>query len=613
MTNKHSRQGLYAVIFVLFIIAGISGALLYQDSLTRLISLAKGTSTDIATTDSEMVAATYTALTTYKSTSTITAVPMTVVITRPVRTVPKTVYGQGLLSFYSSDAFVHTSTFLQTVKDSGVGALRWPSAGHSNVPIFHFDNNHTNYFDGKSGYLDPAKTGYTTKQPGNIWDPLYTASDAGKPTEQVTLRGFVDTLKTTSTTPMMIFTWRSGELWRIVNGQRVSYRDPAPRNLDGTAMSAADAAKLNAEDQQKLENKLMLKEYFANGGPTGLIAQIGEELWSGWEDGQIPWEETTISNPRKLSKGEWIAQTLKIYFTDLAIFAKANNYPVRFAVQFRESAEGGDQMPIPQKQIAFLQTDLNSLLTNLGPNVSYMTASVHYRSDWNTWLTEPQMQMAFMTDKGQGSLADIRTWFKKYVAAKGYPNIEFIPHANSFGEIPDKSIPVAPWQLGLMSSQYLIEAIKAGYDYTFGFPGFLGDYDAFASLDKAPGVAGMQSGVYTKAPMLYALSSIGEALQHNAQLVNISNPDPTIVSLGLLSTHHLRIYLINKHTSTTTTSIDTGADLTKSVINVQRYSEHETTLPKIIPQTVLNAYPTNPNKVFATLAPYSMTVIDISR
>ena len=608
MKTHHTYQIIFAVIAIM-LAAGVSTALLYKESLK--ISL---THTDSASAleDSTMVAATYTALTVFKSSS-ITPVPISVVIAKPVRVVPKSVYGEGLLNFYASDAFVRSPLFLQTVRDSQVGSLRWPSAGHSNVPIFHFDNRHTNYYDGKSGYLDPAKSGYTTKAPGNIWDPLYNVSNSAPATEQITLGGFVNALKNTSTTPFMIFTWRSGELWRDINGKRVPYRDPSPRTIEGKPMATSAAALLTSRQEQQLENKLMLKEYYAAGGPTNLVAQIGEELWAGWEDGQFPWLATT-SNPQQLDKDEWIARTLKPYFSDLAAFATRNSYPVRFAVQFRESANGGDHMPLPPKEIAFLQGGFNSLITNLGPTISYMTASVHYRGTWDEWLTQPQMQLAFMTDRGQGSLAEIRTWFKQYVTAKGYPNIDLIPHANSFGETPDKAVPVAPWQIGLMSSQYLIEAIKAGYEYTFGFPGFLGDYDQFASLDKTNGVAGwsQSTNTYTKAPLLYAMSSIGEALQHNAQLVPVTTGDAAVVSLGLLNTHHLRLYLINKHNSTTTTAIETGTDITKSAISVQRYSEKETTLPKISPQTVLNSYPNNPTKLYATLSPYSMTVLDIS-
>jgi hypothetical protein len=261
----------------------------------------------------------------------------------------------------------------------------------------------------------------------------------------------------------------------------------------------------------------------------------------------------------------------------------------------------------------FLRSDFDALINNLGPNLSYMTASVHYRGSWAQWLTEPHMQLAFMVDRGQGSLGEIRTWFKQYVTTKGYPNIELIPHANSFGEIETKKdVPIEPWQLGLMSTQYLIEAIQAGYDFTFGFPGFLGDYDGSANLDKTPdAIAGMKNSTYTKAPMLYALSSIGEALQHDAALIPVTTSDTGLVTLGLLNSHHLRLYLINKHNTAVTTAISTDVTMTTSSISVQRFSEKENLL-KIIPKTILSTDPGSPTKLYATLTPYSMTVLDIS-
>ncbi len=616
--NFYQKNKLIFISILSIAVVAVGVLLLYTISLRSL--LVDNTFTSVPGEDTEgtastdMFAASFSALSPFQSTKQTAIVTMNVNLEKPIRAVPKTVYGEGLLNFWSSDAFVHTSTFLTTVTDSQTGALRWPSAGHDNVPIFHFDNNHTSAFDGgKSGYLDPKKIGYTTKNDTseNIWDPTYNVADSAPATEQATLAGFVNVIKQTNTVPFMIFTWRSGELWRNIGGQRVMYRDPTPRTIDGKPMSATEAATLSSRQSQQLENRLMLKEYYAQGGPGTLIAQIGEELWSGWVDGQIPWDDV-VSNPKKLKKAEWIAQTLKLYFTDLQTYAIANKYPVKFAVQFKESMEGGKSLMKPTER-DFLRSEFNSLITNLGPHISYMTASVHYRGSWEQWIQEPQMKLAFMTDSGQGTLAEIRTWFLQQVTLQGYPNIDLIPHANSFGEIEGKiENPIAPWQIGLMASQYLIEAIKAGYNFTFGFPGFLGNYDQFANLDKVPGgIAGMKNGTYTKAPILYALSSIGEPLQHDAKLVDVKSSDNLIVTLGLLNTDQLHLYFINKHNATTTTSVDTTTDLTKSTIAVRRYSQTEM-LVKIPANTLINSYPDNQTKLFVTLAPYSMTILTIT-
>jgi hypothetical protein len=169
------------------------------------------------------------------------------------RTVPATVYGQGLLNRVGSDEFIRTPEFLDSVIDSSVGALRWPGAGHNNIPRFHFDNAHSVYFrEGPFG----------TKRGGNIWDPLYPPADAASAKELVTLSGLVSVLRATHTVPLLVFTWRSPQLWRDIGGRKVFYRDPAPRRLDGSAMPGAEAALLSARDLQLLENRLMLKKIF---------------------------------------------------------------------------------------------------------------------------------------------------------------------------------------------------------------------------------------------------------------------------------------------------------------------------------------------------------------
>src|SRR3989338_7337644 len=101
-----------------------------------------------------------------------------VITANVLRSVPATVYGQGLLNRVASDSFVRGNLFQQSVINSGVGSLRWPGAGHDNIPIFYFYNKHTVYFD---------EVPYSTKNPGNIWDTNYDITDAAPPTELVTL------------------------------------------------------------------------------------------------------------------------------------------------------------------------------------------------------------------------------------------------------------------------------------------------------------------------------------------------------------------------------------------------------------------------------------------
>jgi hypothetical protein len=522
-----------------------------------------------------------------------------------IRTVPATVYGQGLLNRVGSDQFIRTPEFLQSVIDSSVGALRWPGAGHNNIPRFHFDNAHSVYFRGGP---------FSTKRGGNIWDPLYPPTSAASAKELVTLSGLVSVLRATHTVPLMVFTWRSPQLWRDIGGRRVFYRDPAPRRLDGLAMPSAEAALLSARDLQLLENRLMLKEYFDEGGPSSPVLQIGEELWAGWSAGQEPWLEPGL-NPGHLDKGEWIASALRSYFNDLRSFANDRSYRVFFAVQFQESRQGGRLMPLPPNGIQNTrQSYLDPLLANLGPMISYMTTSMHYRGTWDRWLGEPEMQLAFITDRGQGSLGEIRTWFRKYVASKGYPNIDIIPHENSFGHVPDGAVPPADWQKGLMACQYLMEAIIAGYEYTFGYPGFGGNYENMGA-DPHASITATIDGRYQRLPMFYALKLIGDTLRRsNVSLIDVAETDPATISMGLEwrdAHRHVSLYLMNKRSSDQNEIALFDADVSDGSVQVRRYSATETTGPVVKPENVIHR-DSRKDRIEISLSPYSMTVIDIT-
>jgi hypothetical protein len=522
-----------------------------------------------------------------------------------IRSVPATVYGQGLLNRVASHSFVRTPLFLQSVIDSGVGALRWPGAGHNNVPRFHFDNDHTVYFE---------KGPFSTTAPGNIWDPLYIPTNAAPATELVTLSSFVYVLKNTHTAPLLVFTWRSPELWRNIGGHKVFYRDPAPRRIDGTPMPVAEAALYSARDLQFLENRLMLKQYFDLGGPPNPVVQIGEELWAGWDSGQEPWREAD-QNPKHLKKNQWIATALRLYFSDLRAFANTKSYKISFAVQFRESRRGGKVMPLPSNMIRNLRRDLEILLTNMGPMLSYMTTSMHYRRTWNEWLQEPAMQLAFITDRGQGSLAEIRTWFRQYVASKGYPNIDIIPHANSFGQVANGAQPPTDWQKGLIASQYLIESIIAGYTYTYGYPGFGGNYEK-VGVEPRASIASAINGTYQKFPMFYALKLIGDTLHHlNVSLIDVAESEDATISMGLAwrdTQHHVSLYLMNKRSTIQNEVVAFDTDLADVPLRVNRYSESEPTAPAITPETVVHRDANDKRVLEISLAPYSMTVVVVT-
>jgi hypothetical protein len=126
------------------------------------------------------------------------------------------VSGQGMLDRVSSSAFAKGSTYKQAVRDFGSGSLRWPNAGHDNLLITHWDNDHTIYYG--------AGDDYSTLSAGNIWDPLYNVNDAAPRTELIDLDAFVDVINATDADPIMLFTWRSAELWRVMGGTNNFYR-----------------------------------------------------------------------------------------------------------------------------------------------------------------------------------------------------------------------------------------------------------------------------------------------------------------------------------------------------------------------------------------------------
>ena len=71
------------------------------------------------------------------------------------QTISQGVTGIGMLDRVSSSAFAKGSQFKGAILEYGAGSLRWPNAGHSNLLITHWDNDHTYYYE--NGYW---KTGF---------------------------------------------------------------------------------------------------------------------------------------------------------------------------------------------------------------------------------------------------------------------------------------------------------------------------------------------------------------------------------------------------------------------------------------------------------------------
>jgi hypothetical protein len=95
------------------------------------------------------------------------------------------VTGIGMLDRASSSTFAKTNDFQQAIRDYGAGSIRWPNAGHSNLLITHWDNDHTIYY---------SNGPYSTKAKGNIWDPWYNVSNAAPRSELIDLDAFVNVI-----------------------------------------------------------------------------------------------------------------------------------------------------------------------------------------------------------------------------------------------------------------------------------------------------------------------------------------------------------------------------------------------------------------------------------
>jgi hypothetical protein len=245
----------------------------------------------------------------------------------------------------------------------------------------------------------------------------------------------------------------------------------------------------------------------------------------------------------------------------------------------------------------FLYDDVDALSRHMGPMARRTGDAARIHNGSRTGLA-----------RGNPNLV------RKYVASKGYPNVDIIPHENSFGHLPDGALSPADWQKGLMASQYLMEAIIAGYGYTFGYPGFGGNYENIGA-DPHASITATIDGRYQRLPMFYALKLIGDPLRGaNASLIDVEETDPATISMGLewRDPHrHVSLYLINKHGTAQKETAVFDVDVSDKPVQVRRYSAAEMTGPMIRPESVVKR-DSQKNRLEISLSPYSMTVIDVT-
>lgn len=529
------------------------------------------------------------------------------------------VAGQGMLDRASTSAFAQSETFKQAVRDFGTGCLRWPNAGHDNLLITHWDNDHTIYY----GEGDP----YSTQSEGNIWDPWYNLSHAAPREELIDLQAFVDVVNATETDPLMFFTWRSGELFRTINGQHLFYRDPAPFRMDGSPMPPAEADLLSSREMQFLENRRNLKAYYEYGGPDAPVIQIGGEVFIGWDDDQRPWELTGEN------RGTWIAATLRAYFDDLNAYARSEGRTLRLMAQFKEANSGGHEIPTSTD---FLRGEFDKLIEHTGDLMTYYGCSMHYRHDWSTWLNQSRMTWGFIVDGGEGTAQEIREWMRNYTAAAGFPGIDLIPHANAVGSAKTELIPnsYSRGQKGLVYTQFLMELIEAGFPYSCHYGGIKGDHLGKVGLSNGSATSFMASSGYAYNSVVYSAGLIGENVRSSngrparriKTTLGAGNLDEKIKIMVLESsawqeqlaanggpldpsiTQVLHLYVLNKRDVNQTISVDLSENV-ENDFEVRRYAEGaEETAPEISPASNVVVRDSMDNSVLhVTATPYSMT------
>ncbi|MBR8536103.1 hypothetical protein KDU71_11090 [Carboxylicivirga sediminis] len=409
------------------------------------------------------------------------------------------VNGLGMLDRCSTSEFAKSSQYTDAIKNYGAGSLRWPSAGHDNLLITHWDNNHTTYY----GKTNP----YRTKAAGNIWDQNYDINNSAPRNEMIDLDAFVDVLKTTNAKPIICMTWRSGELYSYdENNNRLFYRDPEPYTLHGELMTPEQAAKLSSREMQFLENRRFLKRYFELGGPDYPVIQVGGEIFIGWDDNIYPWKLVNKN------KGEWLAETIQAYINDADSFAKELGKNIQWMVQFKECEKGGTKIPTPVK---FLRGELDKMLDASGDDVSFLGCSMHYRRSWNQWLDESDMTFGFIADQGMGNTKQIYNWLTSYCESKGYPGIQLIPHANGIdtrakeSKLPDYTT----FQIGLVNTQFVMELTEAGFPYACFYGGIKGNYEGNIGLKDNQSISYTKNGEYRYNPILYSTGLIGEGIR----------------------------------------------------------------------------------------------------
>jgi hypothetical protein len=591
--------------------------------------------------------------------------------------VPATVNAQVFLDRGCDAAFANSEGFRETIRYLAPGSLRWPTTGHNNLPKCHpLAPKHT------------YKTGndFTTVVAGNLWDPDYNqpgyrdeldqpAGDgtglagAGDISEILNIQAYgalVRWLATrgVNTRPHIFMDWQSGVSEGLERnphaptGDYTYYRDPYLADINDVLITnPATIAALAAAGAKKLENRRFLRHLIeVEGLPQNLIVNMGGEDWRGWlgpNDEPLglyffPWDPTDAGDPNEILKYTWLYQNNKTFLSDLKAYRDSKGWTqTTFSVGFLESIEGGSSFPLPSPNITRNRAHFDILLNESGPDINWVSCSMHYRSPWldtNNQLGrfhfEEELEFAFFTQSsvtntygsqafrdGRGTFKNCRDYIRSVCTAAGYPNIDLIQMAGSVGDPnDDKTGGTAPevnqFQRGLMASQMCIDAVKSGIVLSDWFSGVLGNKSL---LQTNAGVGGSYEMIgggrnYIRQPQYFAVSLFGQALQNTPDSLTITTNEkqlPTLCLSWIDSTTYatprrkLALFLLNKSEFGRRLNVSLSDVLPQAVVKVHRYSEVELNAPEIPseawPVTLLDGGTT----VEVALQPYSLLYVEL--
>jgi hypothetical protein len=531
--------------------------------------------------------------------------------------------GEVLLDRGATSAFSRSATFIGAVGNLNCSMLRWATTGHDNLPKFHpFALIHTY---GAGTIANPGAI-YSTQVAGNSWDPTYDLSWGGVRSEVMgpddfgalwrALGGIHDV--------HLFFDWQNGVSEGRLNpdgsGTFDWYVDPYAKDINGNTIPAGTLALMRSPDFKKLENRRFLKNIIEVQGiaPEKIIINMGGEDWRGWNP-PFPWP---LPDKNQNQQYAYFAAQVKIYLTDLLQFATEQGWrsKLRTCVGFLESVEGGAPIPLLPSTI---KRDLEHFLAELkevGPLVSHMSCSMHYRGTWDRYLTEDELQLSWFTPSGQGSFKEIFDYFRSLVSGNGFPTIDLIQMAGSVGDARNEEgkiagdvEPMTQEQCGMAAFQYQAELIKAGCTLSDAYGGLWGDWPSGQGTSGVTGAWHDDLGApqpFTIWPQYYAKKMMNDVLVRDAELVEFISPETQLPTIAFKWNDGeqtiVSLFVQNKRDATRVLPIEISQVQGASVRQAQRYSFTETTAPVVSGAASLAG-----NMLTVTANPISITRVDL--